>query len=185
MAFAIWDLMFGSLAFSEKVEHKFGLKTKFGSKQSIMHLYVEPFKVAFKSLQRSKKLKKLKHGNLIMSVKSMSKHLKFLLAGIILFACLGQNQAAVASELNIYSHRQPFLIKPFLRAFTEKTGIKTNVVYASKAWFNDFWQRVRQALLMLCLRLILVGYVNTLIKIYSLLMRQISCLLPSKPSSEF
>ena len=62
----------------------------------------------------------------------MSKHSKFLLAGIILFTCLGQTQATVASELNIYSHRQPFLIKPFLQAFTEKTGIKTNVVYASK-----------------------------------------------------
>ncbi len=62
----------------------------------------------------------------------MSKHPKFLLAGIILFACLGQTQATVASELNIYSHRQPFLIKPFLQAFTEKTGVKTNVVYASK-----------------------------------------------------
>ena len=62
----------------------------------------------------------------------MSKHPKFLLAGIILLACLGQTQATVASELNIYSHRQPFLIKPFLQAFTEKTGIKTNVVYASK-----------------------------------------------------
>ena len=62
----------------------------------------------------------------------MSKHLKFLLAGIILFACLGQTQVTVASEVNIYSHRQPFLIKPFLQAFTEKTGVKTNVVYASK-----------------------------------------------------
>lgn len=62
----------------------------------------------------------------------MSTHPKFLLAAIFLFACLGQTQAIVAAELNIYSHRQPFLIKPFLTAFTEKTGIKTNVVYASK-----------------------------------------------------
>ena len=57
VAFAIWDLMFGSLAFSEKDSHKFGLKTKFGSKQSIAHLYVEPFKMALNSLQRSKKRK--------------------------------------------------------------------------------------------------------------------------------
>ena len=62
----------------------------------------------------------------------MSKQPKLLLAAILLFACLGQTQASVAAEVNIYSHRQPFLIKPFLRAFTEKTGIKTNVVYASK-----------------------------------------------------
>ena len=54
VAFAIWDLMFGSLALSEKASHKFGLKTQFGSKQGIMHLYIEPFKVALKSFQRSK-----------------------------------------------------------------------------------------------------------------------------------
>ena len=67
-----------------------------------------------------------------MNEKSVSTHPKFLLAAIFLFACLGQTQATVAAELNIYSHRQPFLIKPFLKAFTQKTGIKTNVVYASK-----------------------------------------------------
>lgn len=39
---------------------------------------------------------------------------------------------AAATNLNIYSHRQPFLIDPFLKAFTEKTGIKTNVLYSTK-----------------------------------------------------
>ncbi len=38
----------------------------------------------------------------------------------------------IAAEINIYSHRQPFLINPFLEAFTQETGIKTNVVYATK-----------------------------------------------------
>ena len=37
-----------------------------------------------------------------------------------------------SGELNIYSHRQPFLINPFLKKFTDETGIKTNVVYATK-----------------------------------------------------
>ena len=58
VAFAIWDLMFGSLAFSEKASHKFGLRTKFGSKHSMMNLYVEPFKVALDSLKWSKKPKR-------------------------------------------------------------------------------------------------------------------------------
>ena len=35
-----------------------------------------------------------------------------------------------SNEINIYSHRQPFLINPFLEAFTLETGIKTNVVYS-------------------------------------------------------
>ena len=40
--------------------------------------------------------------------------------------------AEAGDELNLYSHRQPFLIEPFLEAFTAETGIKVNVVYASK-----------------------------------------------------
>ena len=39
---------------------------------------------------------------------------------------------AASEEINIYSHRQPFLINPFLEAFTKKTGIETNVVYSTK-----------------------------------------------------
>ena len=42
------------------------------------------------------------------------------------------SQSILASEINIYSHRQPFLIKPFLEAFTQETGIKTNIVYSTK-----------------------------------------------------
>lgn len=45
---------------------------------------------------------------------------------------LSNTSFAAATELNIYSHRQPFLINPFLEAFTAKTGIKTNVVYSTK-----------------------------------------------------
>ena len=37
-----------------------------------------------------------------------------------------------AQELNIYSHRQPFLIEPFLEAFSNSTGIETKVLYSSK-----------------------------------------------------
>jgi len=38
----------------------------------------------------------------------------------------------MSKEINIYSHRQPFLINPFLELFTKDTGIKTNVVYSKK-----------------------------------------------------
>ena len=37
-----------------------------------------------------------------------------------------------AKEINIYSHRQPFLINPFWELFTQETGIKSNVVYSKK-----------------------------------------------------
>ena len=44
----------------------------------------------------------------------------------------GPVTVASAAELNVYSHRQQFLLQPFLDAFTAETGISTNVVYASK-----------------------------------------------------
>ena len=56
--------------------------------------------------------------------------LKFKLFTILIYWFF--SNFAQASEVNIYSHRQPFLINPFLEKFTESTGIKTNVVYSTK-----------------------------------------------------
>jgi iron(III) transport system substrate-binding protein len=50
---------------------------------------------------------------------------------LALAALAGAASAAAAEEVNIYSYRQPQLIDPLLKAFTDKTGIKTNVVYAA------------------------------------------------------
>lgn len=49
-----------------------------------------------------------------------------------LFGFLAGPAAHAADEVNLYSYRQPFLIKPLLDAFTGETGIKVNVVYANK-----------------------------------------------------
>ena len=49
---------------------------------------------------------------------------------IIFIICFSIN--LFAKEINIYSHRQPFLINPFLELFTNETGIKTNVIYSKK-----------------------------------------------------
>ncbi len=40
--------------------------------------------------------------------------------------------ALAAGEVNLYSERQPFLIKPLLEAFTDDTGIDVNMVYMKK-----------------------------------------------------
>lgn len=40
--------------------------------------------------------------------------------------------AATASEVNVYSYRQPFLIQPIFDAFQRETGIKVNVVFAQQ-----------------------------------------------------
>jgi iron(III) transport system substrate-binding protein len=42
----------------------------------------------------------------------------------------GTAQAAPASEVNIYSLREPALIEPLLKAFEARTGIKANIVFA-------------------------------------------------------
>lgn len=55
---------------------------------------------------------------------------KALLAGLAL-STLG-SVAQAAEEVNIYSYRQEFLIKPLLEAFTEETGIKANVIFSKK-----------------------------------------------------
>ncbi|MDP6343387.1 MAG: Fe(3+) ABC transporter substrate-binding protein [Alphaproteobacteria bacterium] len=39
---------------------------------------------------------------------------------------------AESKEVNVYSYRQEFLIRPFLDTFTDQTGIKVNVVFAKK-----------------------------------------------------
>ena len=57
--------------------------------------------------------------------------MNLVLSLIILFLSLLFTKV-IGAEVNIYSHRQPFLINPFLDKFTEETGIKTNVVYATK-----------------------------------------------------
>ena len=57
VALAVWDLMFGSLAFSEKKDHRFGLDTKFGKKQTLLHLYFYPFKSASQAFKLTSKFR--------------------------------------------------------------------------------------------------------------------------------
>lgn len=39
---------------------------------------------------------------------------------------------SASEEVNVYSYRQPFLIKPMFDAFTKESGIKVNTVFAKK-----------------------------------------------------
>ncbi len=59
---------------------------------------------------------------------------------------MGMAGNAVANgEVNIYSYRQPFLIKPMLSAFTHQTGIKTNVVFAPKGMITRLQREGRNS----------------------------------------
>ncbi|SEG70442.1 Fe(3+) ABC transporter substrate-binding protein [Marinobacterium lutimaris] len=53
---------------------------------------------------------------------------KALLSAAVLSATF--STFAQAEEVNVYSFRQEFLLKPLLEAFTEETGIKVNVVFS-------------------------------------------------------
>jgi iron(III) transport system substrate-binding protein len=51
--------------------------------------------------------------------------------GALIVTLLGL-PAHAGEVVNVYSYRQPFLIKPMFDAFTRETGIAVNVVYAKK-----------------------------------------------------
>jgi len=52
---------------------------------------------------------------------------------LIFFALLGASiNVAASDDVNVYSYRQPFLVKPLFDVFTDKTGINVNVVFAKK-----------------------------------------------------
>ncbi len=63
-------------------------------------------------------------------MKSRVYFMALFLAGIS--GMIAQPPAAAAAEVNLYSARQPILMKPQLDAFTKKTGIKVNMVYLKK-----------------------------------------------------
>ncbi|MDX5440197.1 MAG: Fe(3+) ABC transporter substrate-binding protein [Alteromonadaceae bacterium] len=55
------------------------------------------------------------------------------LAAAVAIALTATPMAATADgEVNIYSYRQAYLLEPLLNAFTDETGIKTNVVFAKQ-----------------------------------------------------
>lgn len=48
------------------------------------------------------------------------------------FIAAASLHAQQAGEVNVYSYRQPYLIEPLLKGFTDKTGIRVNVIFAEK-----------------------------------------------------
>ena len=57
---------------------------------------------------------------------------RFAAAAFVAGAAVLATSAAGAAEVNLYSSRQPFLMKPLLAAFSEESGIKVNMVYMKK-----------------------------------------------------
>jgi len=68
----------------------------------------------------------------VIKLKKIGQFAAVAVGAAISTAAIATTGVQAAEEVNLYSYRQPFLIKPFLDVFTEKTGIKVNVVYAKK-----------------------------------------------------
>jgi iron(III) transport system substrate-binding protein len=51
---------------------------------------------------------------------------------LILLAFTATFSVSASQEVNVYSYRQPFLVKPLFDTFTAQSGIKVNVVFAKK-----------------------------------------------------
>lgn len=62
----------------------------------------------------------------------MKNKIKTLLTVAISALTLQTTNVYADNEVNVYSYRQPFLVKPLFDKFTAKTGIDVNVVFAKK-----------------------------------------------------
>ena len=64
---------------------------------------------------------------------SFARRALLALLPIVLVCSLGHDsKAGETAEVNVYSYRQPYLIDPLFKKFTEETGIKVNVIFAEK-----------------------------------------------------
>jgi iron(III) transport system substrate-binding protein len=129
---AIWDWMGGSLCLSaRKRQFHFGIEDAPDRCHSLTAAYLTPFWEALTCLKkmflwRPNKMNSLRDFRLIR--RGGAATLIVMLAIAIEATVFG----ASAKDLNIYSHRQPFLINPFIEAYQKLTGTKINIVFASK-----------------------------------------------------
>ncbi|MEE2746088.1 MAG: extracellular solute-binding protein [Pseudomonadota bacterium] len=132
---AIWDLLGTSLCLSYPNQNiKFGIKNAENlNLHKLSTMYLQPF-VEMNHYIASIRTK-IRQRNSILSkkVSTTTKIARSLvLISILIPGVLSYSSNLSAETINIYSHRQPFLINPFLTAFEKESGIKTNVIYSTK-----------------------------------------------------
>ena len=128
---AIWDRIFGSLELAGKPQTlTFGVQQETAATHDLKSAYLTPFHDALYCMRRlvPVSIKKM----LKVSIPNSLSWIKLPIGMLVFLAILAQPNMATAGELNIYSHRQPFLIQPFIEAYQKQTGTNINTVYASK-----------------------------------------------------
>ena len=132
---AIWDCCSKSLFLSKSEQQiEFGISNnKNFNLHKLTTIYLYPFiEIGHCSLSGLSKLAK-RYNNFMKKVFPTSKMTSSLLfAGVLVIGILSYSSLLMAQSINIYSHRQPFLIKPFIEAFEKDTGIKSNIIYSTK-----------------------------------------------------
>lgn len=67
--------------------------------------------------------------NPMQNITFLKKHILITLA---ILSLISSSLVQASEEVNVYSYRQAFLVKPLFDKFTEQTGIKVNVIFAKK-----------------------------------------------------
>lgn len=111
---AFWDRLFGSWR-SEPIQAtplRYGLSPAEGRFNTLADLYLRPLVRIF--LEGKDRMRIV------------------LASGAFFLAALVFSTAQAADALNIYSYRQPFLIKPFTEAYAKKFNVDVKIVFAKK-----------------------------------------------------
>ena len=137
-ALAIWDWIGGSLCLAEEsMKLRFGVSGPATARgHSLIALYVVPFHEVYR-LARNAAMSAMEKSRMVSNIRQPLR--PFARAAVAVasaaVALVGQSFPAGAQEpsreLNVYSHRQPFLINPFLKAFEKETGVTVNVVFSA------------------------------------------------------
>lgn len=130
-ALAIWDWLGGTLYLAGKDGPvTYGVRQETTQPHDLRSAYLTPFANAARYCHD---LIAARPKDMLKPVKTRKSRMARATLALTAAICIVALPAVLAAqELNIYSHRQPFLIKPFIDAYTAKTGTDINIVYASK-----------------------------------------------------
>ena len=130
---ALWDWLGGSLTVAGTYEPlRFGLQQSAEIKHDLITAYLTPIGEALQNLHNLIKAGLSKMFSFSTTKKIRQIGVNLILGAAVYAGSLAASGDTLAAELNIYSHRQPFLIEPFIKAYAKQTGTNVNIVYASK-----------------------------------------------------